>query len=65
MKYLTQPFFKPVIWDDARGQDLIEYALIAGFAVLAAGAFIPGIAASVASIISKLSWSNGGGVPNS
>jgi Flp pilus assembly pilin Flp len=65
MKYLTWPFFKPIVWNDARGQDLIEYALLAGFAVLAAGALIPGIATSISTIISKLAWPNGGGVPQS
>ena len=29
------------MWTDARGQDLIEYALIAGFVAVAAGAIFP------------------------
>ena len=35
---------------DTRGQDLIEYALIAGLIVLAAGAIMPQVAASIGSI---------------
>jgi hypothetical protein len=30
------------IWKDQRGQDLIEYALMAGFVAVAAGAVMPG-----------------------
>ena len=29
------------IWKDDRGQDLIEYALMAGFVAVAAGAIMP------------------------
>jgi Flp pilus assembly pilin Flp len=39
---------------DAKGQDLIEYALIAGFVALAAGAVLPGMATSVSTIFSRL-----------
>jgi Flp pilus assembly pilin Flp len=31
------------IWCDERGQDLIEYALLAGFMCVAAGALVPSI----------------------
>ena len=30
-------------WKDKRGQDLIEYALMAGFVAVAAGAIMPNI----------------------
>jgi len=36
------------------GQDLIEYALMAGFVAVAAGAIIPGISTSVSTIFSKV-----------
>ena len=39
---------------DTRGQDLIEYALMAGFVAVAAGAFMPGVADSISTIFSKV-----------
>jgi pilus assembly protein Flp/PilA len=43
------------IWKDTRGQDLIEYALMAGFVAVAAGAVMPNIANSISTIFSKIS----------
>ena len=40
---------------DTRGQDLIEYALMAGFVAVAAGAIMPGVAISISQIFSKVS----------
>ena len=42
------------IWKDQRGQDLIEYALMAGFVAVAAGAMMPGVATSISQIFSKV-----------
>jgi Flp pilus assembly pilin Flp len=42
------------IWRDKRGQDLIEYALMAGFVAVAAGAIMPGVASSISQIFSKV-----------
>jgi len=42
------------IWKDQRGQDLIEYALMAGFVAVAAGAVMPGVATSLSQIFSKV-----------
>ena len=42
------------IWKDDRGQDLIEYALMAGFVAVAAGAIMPGVSTSISTIFSKL-----------
>jgi pilus assembly protein Flp/PilA len=42
------------VWTDTQGQDLIEYALMAGFVAVAAGAIMPGIATSISSIFSKI-----------
>jgi Flp pilus assembly pilin Flp len=42
------------IWKDAAGQDLIEYALMAGFVAVAAGAIMPGVASSISSIFSQV-----------
>jgi len=36
------------------GQDLIEYALMAGFVAVAAGAVMPGVADSISTIFSKV-----------
>jgi len=42
------------IWADNHGQDLIEYALMAGFVAVAAGAIMPGVATSISRIFSKV-----------
>jgi pilus assembly protein Flp/PilA len=42
------------VWKDTRGQDLIEYALMAGFVAVAAGAVMPGVAGSLNTIFSKV-----------
>ena len=43
------------IWRDERGQDLIEYALMAGFVAVAAGAIMPNVASSISTIFSQIS----------
>ncbi|MCB1020577.1 MAG: Flp family type IVb pilin [Acidobacteria bacterium] len=40
--------------DDAKGQDLVEYALLAGFVAVAAGALLPAISTSVSTIFSRM-----------
>ena len=42
------------IWNDTRGQDLIEYALMAGFIAVAAGALMPSIATSLSTVFSNV-----------
>ena len=42
------------IWRDTRGQDMVEYALLAGFIAVAAGATFPPIAGNISTIFSKL-----------
>ncbi|MBM3748898.1 MAG: Flp family type IVb pilin [Acidobacteria bacterium] len=49
-----QLIWKLKIWKDTRGQDLIEYALMAGFVAVAAGALMPGVSTSVSTIFSKI-----------
>lgn len=39
---------------DERGQDMVEYALLAGFIAVAAGATLPGISTSLSTIFSKM-----------
>jgi pilus assembly protein Flp/PilA len=55
MKKVTNLVWKLRIWKDTRGQDLIEYALMAGFVAVAAGAIMPGVANSISVIFSKIS----------
>jgi len=39
---------------ETKGQDLIEYALMAGFVAVAAGALMPGVASSISTVFSKV-----------
>ncbi len=43
------------VWRDRRGQDLIEYALMAGFVAVAAGAIMPAISSSISTIFTSVS----------
>ena len=44
-----------LLLDDEQGQDLVEYALLAGFVAVAAGALLPGISSSISTIFSRMS----------
>jgi pilus assembly protein Flp/PilA len=44
---------------DVKGQDLIEYALMAGFVAVAAGAIMPGVSQNISQIFSKIASSMG------
>jgi pilus assembly protein Flp/PilA len=55
MNRITNLALKLKVWKDTRGQDLIEYALMAGFVAVAAGAVMPGVATSISTIFSKIS----------
>lgn len=39
---------------DTSGQDLIEYALMAGFVAVVAGAILPGVATNISMIFSNI-----------
>ena len=54
MKRFYQLLWKIQILKDTHGQDLIEYALMAGFVAVAAGAIMPGVATSISTIFSKV-----------
>jgi pilus assembly protein Flp/PilA len=54
MKKLNQLAVKFQIWKNTKGQDLIEYALMAGFVAVAAGAIVPGVATSMKNIFNKI-----------
>jgi len=40
--------------NDETAQDMVEYALLAGFIAVAAGAVLPGISTSLSTIFSKM-----------
>ena len=48
-----QRFFLGVSQDE-EAQDMVEYALLAGFIAVAAGAFLPPVADSISVIFSKM-----------
>jgi len=51
---MTNMLLKLKIWKDQSGQDLIEYALMAGFVAVAAGAVMPNVASQINLIFSKI-----------
>jgi len=54
MTHIIGLLVRAQIWKDRRGQDLIEYALMAGFVAVAAGAIMPGVASSINIVFSKV-----------
>ncbi len=54
MTRINSFILKMKIWKDTQGQDLIEYALMAGFVAVAAGAIMPNVATSISTIFSKI-----------
>jgi len=54
MTRINNAILKLRILKDTRGQDLIEYALMAGFVAVAAGAIMPSVATSISTIFSKI-----------
>jgi pilus assembly protein Flp/PilA len=63
MKNLKNTLLKLRILRDTKGQDLIEYALMAGFVAVAAGAIMPNVSTNISVIFSKVgsSMSNAAG----
>lgn len=55
MKKLNNFLLNLRIVKDTKGQDLIEYALMAGFVAVAAGAIMPNVATSISSIFNAVS----------
>ena len=55
MKVLARAEYQLIrSWHETAGQDLVEYALMAGFVAVAAGAVIPNVADSISTIFSKV-----------
>ncbi len=55
MTSLTGTLWKLKIWKDTRGQDFLEYALIAAFIATSYGAISPAIVTNVSGVFSKVS----------
>jgi pilus assembly protein Flp/PilA len=51
---MLDPIYRLKIWMDSSGQDLIEYALMAGFVAVSAGAIMPGVASKISTIFSRI-----------
>ena len=54
MNRMLRRIWRLRIWQDRQGQDLVEYALLAGFVAVAAGVFIPDVSSSLMLIYSRL-----------
>lgn len=54
MKKLVSLVWSLRIWSDTKGQDLVEYALIAGFIATGVGAVMPNVAGSISTIFSQV-----------
>jgi pilus assembly protein Flp/PilA len=54
MKRLSNFVLKLRVWQDTSGQDLIEYALMAGMVALAAAAVVPTLASSINAIFTSV-----------
>ena len=51
---MSNPFRRLTSWvSDERAQDMVEYALLAGFVAVAVGAIFPDIATPFSTIMSK------------
>jgi pilus assembly protein Flp/PilA len=55
MKNIMNLVWNLRIVKDTKGQDLIEYALMAGFVAVAAGAIMPNVATSISTIFNTIS----------
>ena len=51
---LSKWLYRWAIWRDTRGQDMVEYALLAGFVAVAAAATFPPMQDQISTIFSKV-----------
>ena len=51
---LSKWIYHWAVWRDTRGQDMVEYALLAGFVAVAAAATFPPMQDSISVIFSKV-----------
>jgi pilus assembly protein Flp/PilA len=64
MTKLIDTTLKLKIWRDTRGQDLVEYALMAGFLAAASAYTLPQVASSISNILTTVIAMLGGGSGN-
>ncbi len=57
MKRVLDLALRMQMFKDTKGQDLIEYALMAGFVAVAAGSIMPGVSTSISTVFSKVASS--------
>ena len=54
MNWLNNRILKLKVWQDTKGQDLVEYALAAGMVAVAAVAAMPALSATVNNVFAKI-----------
>jgi pilus assembly protein Flp/PilA len=54
MRRIGEWIWRLRIWPETRGQDLVEYALLAGLVAVAAGVFIPDVSTSMSTIYGRM-----------
>jgi len=54
MKKLKRLAWQARVWNDTRGQDLVEYALTAGLVAVAAVACMPLLSGTVSNVFTKI-----------
>jgi Flp pilus assembly pilin Flp len=54
MFWILQRITTRRLWDDERGQDLVEYALLAGLVAVTTGLFAPSLSAGMGTVYSKI-----------
>jgi pilus assembly protein Flp/PilA len=54
MKQLNAFVLKLRVWNDTRGQDLVEYALAAGLVAVAAVGCMPALSSTVSTVFTKI-----------
>lgn len=54
MKNMLQAMIKSRLWKEQHGQDMVEYALLAGFITVAVTAAFPPVSSSISTIFSRL-----------
>jgi pilus assembly protein Flp/PilA len=54
MKNLVQQIRQSGFWKDTQGQDMVEYALMAGMVAVAAVAAMPALSSTVNNVFSKI-----------
>jgi pilus assembly protein Flp/PilA len=64
MKKMINLSLQLKIWRDNHGQDLMEYALMAGFLAAASGYTLPSVASEIASVLGKVVAMLGGSGPD-